>query len=82
MSIQKRAAHSIFDVFTQLVEAGKTEVRPGDIASTLRDQNNPMGVWEVRGILSQLADDGLIVLNPETGAWLLADTDAKQVDAG
>lgn len=81
MSIQKRNAQSIFELFTQLVDQGKTEVRPGDIASTLRALNSPMGVWQVRGILSELAADGLIVVNPETGAWRLADTDALRADA-
>ena len=86
MSIQKRQAETTFEIFKTLVGEGKADVRPGDIATVMRNRNSPMGVWEIRGLLSELADQGLITVNPETGAWMLAEAtdtnDAKQADAG
>jgi hypothetical protein len=33
----------------------------------------PMGTWEVRGLLSRLEAEGEIVVDAASGAWYLAD---------
>jgi hypothetical protein len=44
-------------------------VRPGDIASLLRERNQPLSFWEIRGELSTLEASGLIASDPDTGEW-------------
>lgn len=60
-------------VVESLVADGRCAFRPGDIVDRLRERNQPMGVWEVRGELSKLESDGMIQNDPKTGLWRLAD---------
>lgn len=46
---------------------------PGDINALLREQNEPMGAWEVRGELSTLEDLGYLRLDPGSGRWQRAE---------
>lgn len=59
-------------VVEKLVAEGRAEFRPGDVVSQLREQNQPMGTWEVRGELSKLEAEGLIENDPDTGVWRVA----------
>lgn len=59
----------VASVVEKLVADGPTEFRPGDVVSRLREQNQPMGTWEVRGELAKLEAEGLIENDPDTGAW-------------
>lgn len=43
--------------------------RPAAVNRVLRNQNQPLGAWEVRGELSYLEQLGELELNPETGTW-------------
>lgn len=52
-----------------LVEAGSTEFRPGDVASHQRKIGDPIPVWEIRGIFTTLASQGVIEVDAKTGAW-------------
>ena len=54
------------------MEEGRDEFRPGDIVSRLREMNQPLGTWEVRGELSNLEADGVLVVDDQTGAWRMA----------
>lgn len=53
-------------------EAAPDGFRPGDINRILREENEPMGAWEVRGELTRLEQLGELELNPETGCWFRA----------
>lgn len=59
-------------VVEKLAADGRTAFRPGDVVSQLREQNQPMGTWEVRGELSKLEAEGLIENDPDTGVWRVA----------
>lgn len=62
----------VASVVEKLVADGRTGFRPGDVVSQLREQNQPMGTWEVRGELSKLEAEGLIENDPDTGVWRVA----------
>jgi hypothetical protein len=62
----------VLSVIEKLVADGRTLFRPGDIADYLREHNQPLAVWEVRGELSHLEADGVIANDAATGAWRLA----------
>lgn len=72
MSLAQRRKDLVLSVIEELVAAGGAEFRPGDVVSRLREQNQPMGAWEVRGELTNLEAEGAIVLEPESGVWKLA----------
>ncbi|MDZ7668597.1 MAG: hypothetical protein U5Q16_03955 [Gammaproteobacteria bacterium] len=59
-------------VVEKLAADGRAEFRPGDVVSRLREQNQPMGTWEVRGELAKLEAEGMIENDADTGAWRLA----------
>jgi len=42
---------------------------PGDVNALLRQQNEPMGAWEVRGELSTLERMGYLRLDAASGRW-------------
>ena len=43
---------------------------PGDVNRILREQNEPMGAWEVRAELSALERGGEIRLDTARGRWI------------
>lgn len=63
----------------QALAADKPSFLPGDLASHLRTQGQPMGVWQLRGELSRLEDAGLLRNDPVSGAWSLAEAASRQV---
>ncbi|MXW50946.1 MAG: hypothetical protein F4X81_08990 [Gammaproteobacteria bacterium] len=69
MSIDRKRTETIFDLICELVASGQAEFRPGDICTLLRERNQPMGTWMVRREFSKLADEGLIAVDPASGAW-------------
>ena len=69
LSIAHRRTKLVFSAFEALVGEGHTGIRPGDITTRLRALNQPLSAWEVRGELSNLAAEGLIAVDPATGAW-------------
>jgi hypothetical protein len=78
LSIGHRRTKLVFSAFEELVGKGHTEIRPGDITTTLRERNQPLSYWEVRGELSNLEAEGLIEVHAETGAWRLAAPAARK----
>ncbi|MFU8816920.1 MAG: hypothetical protein ACNA7W_16350 [Pseudomonadales bacterium] len=72
MSLEQRRTKLVLSVIEKLVEAGHAEFRPGDIVSHLREQNQPLGTWEVRGELSNLEAEGVLEADAATGAWRVA----------
>ncbi|MEZ5560186.1 MAG: hypothetical protein R3E86_16780 [Pseudomonadales bacterium] len=69
MSIQHRKSQLILAIIDELVATGREEFKPGDLTSRLRERNQPMGTWEVRGLLSQLAGEGAIEIDAASGRW-------------
>lgn len=72
MSLAQRRTNLVLAVIEELVEQGRREFRPGDVVSRLRERNQPLGAWEVRGELSNLEAEGVIEVNAETALWRLA----------
>lgn len=72
MSLEQRRTDLVLAVIEKLVAEGRSEFRPGDVVSRLREQNQPMGAWEVRGELSKLEAEGMLENDPATAAWRMA----------
>ena len=69
MSLAQRRTNLVLSVIEKLVAEGRSEFQPGDVVTRLREQNQPMGTWEVRGELSNLEAAGVIELDPDTACW-------------
>ena len=69
MSIDQKRTETLFDLICELAASGQAEFRPGDLCALLRERNQPMGAWMVRRELSKLEADGLIAIDPASGAW-------------
>jgi len=72
LSLEQHRTKLVLNVIDKLVEEGRTEFRPGDITSRLREQNQPLATWEVRGEFSKLEAAGMLRADPATGAWMPA----------
>lgn len=72
MSLAQRRTNLVLSVIEKLVAEGCCQFRPGHLLERLREQNQPLGAWEVRAELSNLEDAGLIELDPDSGAWQMA----------
>jgi hypothetical protein len=72
LSLEQHRTKLVLRIIDKLVEEGRTEFRPGDITSRLREQNQPLATWEVRGELSNLEAAGMLRSDPTTGAWMPA----------
>jgi len=67
----KRRTDRVRDAVERLMtedDAGRGFL-PGDVNALLREQNEPMGAWEVRGELTKLERLGDIRLDSATGRW-------------
>jgi len=69
LSLEQRRTDLVRAVIDALVADGHRECRPGDVVSRLREWNQPMGAWEVRGELSKLEAAGEIELEPAAATW-------------
>lgn len=78
MSLAQRRTKLVLSVIESLVAEGRSEFRPGDIATRLREQNQPLGIWEVRGELSNLEAAGVIELDDDTAAWRMTPERARK----
>lgn len=73
MSIEHRRTEAVFAIVTDLFADGRDSIRPGDVSEVLREQNAPIGSWQVRAEFSLLEADGRLVCDEETGDWHLGD---------
>ena len=64
----------IYDAFVAVVETGNEEIRPGHVVQYMREQNNPLGIWNVNGEFSKLRKMGVIELDEDTATWKLVRT--------
>ena len=71
MSIERKRTETVYGIVRQLAEGGRPVFRPGDVCSVLRERNQPMGAWLVRGEFHILEQESLIELIPESGDWRL-----------
>ncbi len=71
MLIGKRRTDRVRKAVDELLASGRGEdgFLPGDVNRLLRDQNEPMGAWEVRGELSQLERLGELRVDAASGRW-------------
>ncbi len=61
----------VYDAFVAVVESGRSEIRPGDIVQFMREQNHPMGIWNVNGELTKLKRLGIVRLDEDSATWTL-----------
>ena len=71
MSIERKRTEIVYGIVRELAGNGGRAFRPGDVCSLLRERNQPMGAWLVRGEFHILAEQALIELDPESGDWHL-----------
>ena len=81
MSIERKRTEIVYGIVRELVENGREAFRPGDVCSALRERNQPMGAWLVRGEFHILEREALIELEPETGVWRLTGNSMPAGDA-
>lgn len=68
-----RRTRTIYDAFTALMDQGAIHMRPSDIATHLRNDNQPLDAWQIYGQFRILERMGLIYVEPETGFWYLIE---------
>ena len=78
LSIDRRRTDTVYAVIQEIVSNGLSRFQPGDVATFLRDQDQPMGTWEIRGEFSNLEAEGLIAVDPATAAWSLANEPTRK----
>ena len=55
------------------MDQGAIHMRPSDIATHLRNDNQPLDAWQIYGQFRILERMGLIYVEPETGFWYLIE---------
>ncbi|MEQ8861761.1 MAG: hypothetical protein RIC56_24235 [Pseudomonadales bacterium] len=78
MSLDQRRTDLVLAVIENLLADGRTTFRPGDVVARLRERNEPMGTWEVRGELSRLEAEGVLALDPDTAEWRKAKARSRK----
>ena len=68
-----RLTKTIYGAICRVVADGNDSLRPGDVVGYLRDEDRPLGSWEVRGQFSRLENLGLLKIDAATGIWQLVD---------
>ena len=81
MSIERKRTETVYKILRELVGGGRPVFRPGDVCSILRERNQPMGAWLVRGEFHILERESLIEPIPETGDWRLTGNEMVAADA-
>jgi len=66
--LQKRT-RLVLETVDRLVAEGAARVRPGEVASELREAGQPLGIWEIRYEFSTLEENGLLRNDADSGAW-------------
>ncbi len=79
LSIELRRTKTVLAVIEEIVSQGRTQFRPGDVATVLRDRGQPLGVWAIQGEFAILEAEGLIKLDPATAHYLLDESAARKV---
>ena len=69
VSIDKRRTEIVEAAIDEIIENGKAEFKPGDVADLLRDKNDPISVWQLRAEFSSLEESGVIDFDSETALW-------------
>jgi hypothetical protein len=70
LSVERRRTEVVREIIQELFANGRSQVRPGDVNSVLRERGMPMGTWEVRAEFTALEAEGAIILDPATAGWL------------
>jgi hypothetical protein len=78
LSLEQHRTKLVLSVIDKLVEEGRTAFRPGEITSRLRERNQPLAAWEVRGELSSLESAGMLRSDPMTGKWMPAPQPSRK----
>ena len=78
LSTKQIRTEAVYAVIQELFADGKTTVLPGDVNSILREQDTPMGTWEVRVEFSQLEKLNRIECDADTGMWRLTENVSLQ----
>ena len=73
MSETLRLTKAIYEAVCRVVADGNVSLRPGDIVGYFRDQDRPLGSWEVRGQFSRLENLGLLKIETTTCIWELVE---------
>ena len=73
MSETLRLTKAIYEAVCRVVADGNVSLRPGDIVGYFRDQDRPLGSWEVRGQFTRLENLGLLKIDATTGIWELVE---------
>jgi len=68
-----RLTKAIYGAICRVVADGNDSLRPGDVVGYMRDEDRPLGSWEVRGQFSRLENLGLLKIDAATGIWQLVD---------
>ena len=69
LSIEKRRSEIVESAIDQIVQQGKSEFKPGDVADFLREKNEPVSVWQLRAEFSLLEEKGAISFDADTALW-------------
>ena len=72
LSTDRRRVEQVLSIIRDLSGEDQARVTPGDVADKLRADNSPVPVWQLRADFSQLGEEGLIELDPESAAWALS----------
>ncbi len=80
-SVDERRLKLVKATIAEIVAGGRTEFRPGDVASVHRASGDPIPVWELRAMFTVLQHQGYLVLDENTANWQLGP-EAQSVAAG
>lgn len=78
MSNRQIRTEAVYAVIQELFAGGKIAVRPGDVNSALREQDTPLGTWEVRAEFARLERLNRIECDADTGMWRLTENVSLQ----
>ena len=73
MSIEHRRLQLILSIIQEIVDSGTTSFRPGHVNDVLREQNSPIGNWQVRADFTELERKGVLQCDESSGDWQLTE---------
>jgi len=71
LSIERKRTETVYEILRELADGGRAVFRPGDVCAVLRERNQPLGAWLVRGEFHILEEESLIEPFPEDATWRL-----------